>query len=353
MPSVNPTVLRIFDANCNRAREAARVLEDYARFVLNHADLAARLKSLRHDFAAATESLQRSAIAARDTAGDVGTTITTETEQQRESTAAVITAAAKRLGEALRTLEEYSKIIDPVAAAALQAIRYRGYDIERDILLTLSPGRERMRDVVLCVLITEALCRRPWLETASLAIDGGADCLQLREKTLDGATLLARATALAKLCRGRQIISIINDRPDVALLAGADGVHVGQGDLPARQVRQIVGLDYIIGVSTHAVAQARQAVLGRRGLHRRRPGLSPARPNRRTLRSPALRTRETAAAEIIDSRCWRFPASPPPTRPSWQRRACISRAAVSSAVLAADDPASGGGGDSSAALRAK
>lgn len=261
MPLVNPSLQRIIDANCNRAREAARVLEDYARFVLNHADLTGRLKTLRHDFRLATEALQRSAVAARDTAGDVGTHITTETERSRESPAAVITAAAKRLGEALRTLEEYSKIESPIAAERLQAIRYRAYDIERDILLTLSPGRERMAGVTLCVLVTESLCTLPWLETARLAIDGGADCLQLREKTLGGSELLSRATALAELCRERGVISIMNDRPDVAVLAGADGIHVGQDDLPARRVRQIVGPDSIVGVSTHALAQARQAVI--------------------------------------------------------------------------------------------
>ena len=259
--SPNLSVLRIVDANCNRFREAARVLEDYARFTLNHAALAERLKTLRHDFRSATGPLQRHAVSARDTAGDIGTRITTETEQQRESAAAVITAAAKRLGEALRTIEECSKTFDRATAETLQSLRYRGYDLERDILLTLSPGRERMAGVTLCVLVTESLCKRPWLEAAKLAIDGGAECLQLREKELDGAELLRRAAALADLCRERNVISIINDRPDVALLAGAGGVHVGQGDLPARHVRQLVGPDFIVGVSTRVIEQARQAIL--------------------------------------------------------------------------------------------
>ena len=255
------TILRICDANCNRAREAMRVLEDYARFVLNHAELCQTLKALRHDFQNATAALQQTAIAARDTAGDVGTHITTESEASRESLASVVTAAAKRLGESLRTIEEYLKLDDARAASQIEQLRYREYDIERAILLTLSPGRERMRSVVLYVLLTESLCRRPWLETAELALKGGADCIQLREKDLEGAELLARARQLIALCRRYNALCIINDRPDIALLSDADGVHVGQSDLPAREVRQLIGPHKIVGVSTHAIEQARQAVL--------------------------------------------------------------------------------------------
>jgi len=257
---VNPDILRICDANCNRAREAFRVLEDYVRFSLNNADLSESLKTLRHDFQTATQTLQRNAVAHRDTAHDVGTGITTESEQKRESLGAVVTAASKRLGEALRTIEEYTKTTGG-ASAQVQSIRYRYYDVEKRLLLTLTPGRDKMRGVRLCVLVTEALCKHPWLDVARLAIEGGADCLQLREKHFDGAELLKRAHQFAALCRQHNVISIINDRVDIAVLSHADGVHVGQTDIPATEVRKLIGPDRILGVSTQRIEQARQAVL--------------------------------------------------------------------------------------------
>jgi thiamine-phosphate pyrophosphorylase len=90
--------------------------------------------------------------------------------------------------------------------------------------------------------------------------DGGADVLQLRDKNLSDAMLLQRALTLVELTRESRTLSIINDRPDIAILAGADGVHLGQEDLPAAHVRRLVGNQVLIGVSTHSVAQAVEAV---------------------------------------------------------------------------------------------
>jgi thiamine-phosphate pyrophosphorylase len=171
----------------------------------------------------------------------------------------VVTAAGKRLGEALRTIEEYLKTTDPAAASKVEAIRYRFYAVEQQIAQTLRPAG-LFAHVRLYVLITQALCNRPWLEAAELAIEGGADCLQLREKDLESGELLQRARQLVELCRKHRVISIINDRPDIAILSGADGVHVGQGDLPCTEARKLLGRDKIIGVSTHQLEHARQAV---------------------------------------------------------------------------------------------
>lgn len=121
--------------------------------------------------------------------------------------------------------------------------------------------REAFARVRLYVLITQSACRRPWLAAAEEAIIGGADCLQLREKDLEGGELLERARALVALCRQHDVLCIINDRPDIAILSDADGVHVGQGDLPAREVRRLIGEDRLIGVSTHGMEQARTAVV--------------------------------------------------------------------------------------------
>jgi thiamine-phosphate pyrophosphorylase len=253
--------LRILDANANRAREAMRVLEDYARFALDDQPLCAALKQLRHELAGATANLLAEAILQRDTPGDVGTAAKTQAELRREDLNHVVTAAGKRLGEALRTIEEYLKTTDPSRAAQLESIRYRFYDLERQIALTLRPlACAFAKHVRLYVLITESTCKRPWLEVAEQAILGGADCLQLREKSLDSGELLRRARQLVALCKSHHVISIINDRPDIALMADADGVHVGQSDLPAQDVRKLIGAGKILGVSTHNIEQAKQAM---------------------------------------------------------------------------------------------
>ncbi len=256
---MTPTLARILDANANRAREALRVAEDYARFGLDDDELSHRLKRLRHDLAGAIAPFHDVAIASRDTAGDVGTDNKTAGELGRADMAAVVIAAGKRLGEALRALGEFSKIDHPDAAAAIEGLRYRWYDLEAAVLRTLRP-RGRMAEVRLCVLITESACKSPWRTVAGEALAGGADCLQLREKTLEGGELLRRARELGEMCRRHGAVFIVNDRPDIAVLADADGVHVGQGDLPATEVRKIIGPGKLIGVSTHNMEQARRAV---------------------------------------------------------------------------------------------
>lgn len=255
--------LRIIDANANRAREALRVMEDAARFLLDDRPLVESHKSVRHALAEALSRLPGgggAGLAWRDTAGDVGTSVTTPSEFRRQGMRDVVIAAGKRLTEALRVIEEAAKTLEGGidVAASIESLRYRAYDLERDLVLAMGTGRGRQWR--LCVLITEALCRHhPWIDVARLAIEGGADCLQLREKSLDGGELVARARALVDLARPRGVSVIINDRVDVALAGGADGVHLGQGDMSVRDARRVCGFDLLIGVSTSNLDEAIRA----------------------------------------------------------------------------------------------
>jgi len=86
-------------------------------------------------------------------------------------------------------------------------------------------------------------------------IGGGVDVVQLRDKHLDARPLLARARAAVAVCRDLGVPFVLNDRPDLALECGADGVHVGQDDGPASLARRILGPDAIVGLSTHAPAE--------------------------------------------------------------------------------------------------
>jgi thiamine-phosphate pyrophosphorylase len=100
------------------------------------------------------------------------------------------------------------------------------------------------------------------LALAGKLADGGAGILQLRMKDAHAADVLVVARVLAPWCRGRGLPFIVNDRVDVALAAGADGVHLGQDDLPLAAARALVPAGFVVGVSTHDEAQARAAVDG-------------------------------------------------------------------------------------------
>ena len=265
-------ILRILDAGANRAREALRVLEDCARFARDDQNLTTSLKQLRHDLQMALARLPMElALRSRDTPNDVGTTVKTESEFHRPALRDVLTANAKRLSEALRSLEECAKTLDPAAAAQLEQLRYRGYTLEQSLTAAVlaSSGEERFRHVRLYVLLTEALCGpKPWeitlediLEAAPAPPDGCSPlCIQLREKQLPDGELLRRAKIVAQKCADARALFILNDRADVALLAGAGGVHVGQHDLPCAAVRHILGPEAVVGVSTENLEQARRAV---------------------------------------------------------------------------------------------
>ena len=254
------TPQRIIDANANRAREALRVLEEAARFVVEDESIALELKQMRHGLASALPDTL-DLVAHRDTPGDIGTTLTTDAEQARNSLADVISAAGSRLAEALRAIEEYSKLTElgqgfAELARVAERVRYRGYDITQRLIIALARPRRQWR---LCLLLTQSLCKLHWRDVLDQAIANGADCIQLREKNLDAGPLLDHTHEVIDLVAGCASV-IVNDRPDVAVLARADGVHLGQSDLSPIDARKIVGPRMLIGVSTSTLGQAKRAM---------------------------------------------------------------------------------------------
>lgn len=100
---------------------------------------------------------------------------------------------------------------------------------------------------------------RSLLEQVELALKGGVTCVQLREKELDKDNFLEEAREMKKLCKSYNVPFIINDDVRVAILSNADGIHVGQSDMEARNVREMVGQEMVIGVSVQTVEQAIKA----------------------------------------------------------------------------------------------
>lgn len=115
-------------------------------------------------------------------------------------------------------------------------------------------------------MLLYAVTDRAWIGKQSLyeqveaALKGGVTCVQLREKELDDKAFLAEAIEIAALCKKYEVPFFINDNVDIAIKCKADGIHVGQEDMIASQVRQKVGEDMMIGVSVHSVEEALEAV---------------------------------------------------------------------------------------------
>ncbi len=260
-PSEQAQAGRVLDVNANRARESLRVLDDHARFVMEDPFLTGEVKRFRHELAELISRFPSSLlVTSRDTQGDVGTVISVAGEMSRSSAKEIAIINWKRLQESLRSLEEYGKLLDEPLANGLEQLRYRAYTLEKAFALGID-ARGRLADACLYLLLTGASCKASLEWTIAEAAAGGAAIVQLREKELDDRRLLQRARDVRRWTRKAGVLFIVNDRPDIASLADADGVHLGQDDTPVYEARTILGSDAIIGVSTHNLDQVRQAIL--------------------------------------------------------------------------------------------
>ncbi len=249
---------RIIDANFNRAREACRVIEEFCRFVLNSSSLTERAKQLRHELSASIGRLDAGRLlAGRDTLGDVGAGKTVEKQLTRGDLNDCFIAGCKRLTEALRALAEVIRIENEPVAAVIEKLRFDAYELEKDIVL-FSDTSEKFKNVKLYIVITSNLPGEV-ISLAHKCAAGGADCIQLRAKDIADDKLFALAVEFVKICRDAGAVSIINDRTDVAIASGADGVHLGQNDLPVEQARKLQLAPLIIGKSTHSLKQLNAA----------------------------------------------------------------------------------------------
>lgn len=117
-----------------------------------------------------------------------------------------------------------------------------------------------MQDFQLYLILDKKLCGdRDPLKLAEEAIAGGVDIIQLRDKQSAANKIVETAVELRELTRRKGITFIVNDRVDIALAVDADGVHLGEDDLPLDLTRKMLKADKIIGVSTHNLAQAQEA----------------------------------------------------------------------------------------------
>ncbi len=246
-------VLKILDANLDRVREGLRVIEEWFRFGEANLHQAALCKAMRQEIATFhTEAMHQ----ARNTPGDPLTTVDHPNEAERLDVGDVLRVNFARLQEALRVIEEYAKLIDPKLAGAAKQWRYQIYTLESACL------RDTLRNrLTPLYLVTSPHPNLLGIVEASLR--GGLRLVQLREKEAEGREIFDLACKLRDLCNRYDALLIVNDRVDLALASHADGVHLGQADLPIAEARKLLGPHRLIGQSTHNPAEAAQSLLDR------------------------------------------------------------------------------------------
>jgi thiamine-phosphate pyrophosphorylase len=246
------SIQRILDANLDRAREGLRIIEEWCRFALNDSQLAGQCKQLRQELARWHSTELR---LARDTPGDPGTELTHPQEEQRSSIEQLLQANLCRVQEALRVLEEYGKLYKPEMGTVFKQMRYQVYSLESSLLVYRRQQQLREARLYLVTSPSEQL-----FTVVEAALQGGLTLVQYRDKNADDTTRLALGRKLCELCHQYGALFIINDRVDLAVGVNADGVHLGQQDIPIALARDILGSQRLLGRSTTNPQEMQRAI---------------------------------------------------------------------------------------------
>ena len=245
---------RIIDANLNRASEGLRVIEEIARFILSDAELSARLKTIRHELQKFFDVEYDNLLDSRDTLNDVGCNIINP--DKKESLDSIFKANFKRVEEAFRVLNQYASLDD--------SYRYRIYTIEKEMRSKLKLDYKKIflndKKLYLVTNSDNFESDEIFLDKVALSIKSGVDIVQLREKNTTSKRFIYLAQRIRELTSHFGAAFIVNDRVDIAKISNADGVHLGQDDIPVSYAREILGDNAIIGVSTHCPEHAKKAI---------------------------------------------------------------------------------------------
>jgi thiamine-phosphate pyrophosphorylase len=252
---------RIIDANLDRTGEGLRLLEDIARFQLDDAGLTRQLKDMRHELATTNPSLGRQLLEARRADADIGRDMRAGGQAGHRDLEAAISANAKRVQQSLRVLEELARTADiDLDTERYQQARFTLYTLERQLISKLLRRDKIERVCGLYVVVdTASLGSLRHADVARQAIEGGASVIQLRDEVSPKKDLLTIARALGEICREKDTLFIVNDSLDIALAAAADGLHLGQDDLPAEAARRLLPINKLLGVSVTDASQAERA----------------------------------------------------------------------------------------------
>jgi len=253
---------RMLDANINRAAEGLRVLEDTARFCFNENELTKQLKLIRHQVRKTSDCSLF--LESRDSNGDIGPEVSAGLGLEgKQNISGLVKANFKRVQEALRSIEESYRVLSmPDLAKAYENIRYSLYSLEKDFrqLVQLNMRLEAFESGIYGITAEKHSRGRSNLEVVRQMLEAGIKIIQYRDKDKSMLEKYHQCMSIRDLTSSKGAIFIVNDHIDLAINTGADGVHLGQDDIPVSAARRILGYNRIIGVSTHSPRQAQQAV---------------------------------------------------------------------------------------------
>lgn len=261
-------IYRIIDANINRAVEGIRVVEDFFRFSLSEQQLFNNFRELRHKIRNAIQLFPNDSkllLASRNSIEDVGSAALPKKKHTIQQT---ISANLHRAQEALRVLEEYSKLISSETSASFAECRFQLYELEKQAFAILAnidfpdnTTQKRLPQKPFIYAIGD--CDKLFLSDNGIflkqLINTGVGIIQLREKNYSAKKVLDVSSKIVSHTKSIRTLFFINDYLDIALLSNSDGLHIGQEDIPIRQGRKLSDNKIIIGISTHSIEEAIQA----------------------------------------------------------------------------------------------
>ncbi len=254
-PPSDNRIAQLIDANLDRAREGLRVMEDWCRFVLKRKDFSVKIKDWRQQLGANHHNIYRKA---RLTSQDPSIGVSHPLQKNRLTPEDIFIANSSRVQEALRVIEEFTRITDPKLSELATKIRYETYEIEINVLNAkkVLDHRQILKDCSIYLITNN---RRNLKEIVTQALEAGVKIVQYREKYINDSEKVMQAKDLSSLCKKYNSLFIVNDRIDIALAVDADGIHLGQEDIPTKIAREILGYEKIIGRSTHCLEDIKNA----------------------------------------------------------------------------------------------
>lgn len=260
---MNNEIYTAIDANINRAMEGIRVCEDVFRFIARNSRISLSLKEIRHNIMAVVKALNNGMLLQRrDVDRDSQKYIDLESEKARESLTDIVKSNIHRTMEAMRSLEEFFKLLNKDSNEnPFQKIRFSVYSLEKEMIFFLlrRDKQKRFKSSLYTILDSSFVEDKAYSETAERLIKGGASVIQLRMKDHAMREIMDAAKKVSSVCMDNDVLFIVNDYPEIAILSGADGVHLGQNDLSVQEVRSLLPVNMLIGISTNSQEQARLA----------------------------------------------------------------------------------------------
>ncbi len=227
------------------------------RFELNNKSIAEKLKKLRHEYSFLRKMIPSDFLEKRNTNNDIGKNYKNE-KIKRTTELEIIRSSFGRTQESMRVIEEYAKLFSSDLSIKAKNIRFQLYDLEKIVINEYEKHLLQFPDNFgLYLIMTNP--KIGYEKMAEIAVKNRIKVIQLRDKDLNDNKLLKIAKNIRKITEKTNTLFFVNDRLDITILSNADGIHVGQTDLPIKDIRKINN-KLLIGKSTHNIKQLKNAL---------------------------------------------------------------------------------------------